>query len=486
MSFYQKLVRNVLYPLDRWRSGDSQELQYLREFERTQYVPPAELRELQLRRLKLLLEHAYGQCPFYRRQFDTAGVAPCDLRSLDDLQALPILEKRHIQEHRDEIVAANWPRGDLLRNQTGGSTGTPISFFVSRDRFCSRAAATWRHNRWAGYDIGDRSAAIWGAARDIPQNALLKQRVRNVLIDRQMILDTGHLTESKIQSFHAALKRFRPKTIIAYANSVALMARYLKSRQLPAYQPYSIIATSEVLEPSARALIEEVFGCRVFNRYGCREVSVVASECAQHNGLHVMAEGLYVETVRGDGTADPGTRKIEPLVPGCPAGQMGAVLVTDLLNLAMPLIRYKIGDMATYEPAPCACGRALPRLARLEGRVTDFLVGLDGRLVSGVFLATYLVAARPSLGQVQLWQDSAGQVLHKICTHDGKPISPADLQFLEKETRRYLGPDTKVEHEFVAALPPEPSGKFLFCRSSAACDFVDLRSRDETIAKAHA
>ncbi len=484
MSLYQKLVRNVLYPLDRWRSGDSRELQYLREFEGTQYLPPAELRELQLRRLKLLLEHAFAQCPFYRRQFAAAGVNPRDVRSLDDLQSLPVLEKRHIQEHRDEMVAADWPRGDLLRNQTGGSTGTPISFFVSRQRFCSRAAATWRHNRWAGYDIGDRSAAIWGAAQDIPQTTLLKQQVRNVLIDRQMVLDTGHLTESTIQVFHAALKRFRPKTIIAYANSVALMARYLKSRRLPAYQPYSIIATSEVLEPSSRALIEEVFGCRVFNRYGCREVSVVASECSQHNGLHVMAEGLYLETVRGEGAADPGTRKIQPGHPGT-AGQMGAVLVTDLLNLAMPLIRYKIGDMATFETAPCACGRGLPRLARLEGRVTDFLVGSDGRLVSGVFLATYLVAARPSLGQVQLWQDSAGQVLHKICTTDGMPLSSVDLQFLERETKRYLGPDTKVEHEFVAELRPEPSGKFLFCRSSAACDFVDLHGQEE-IAKTHA
>ena len=260
-----------------------------------------------------------------------------------------------------------------------------------------------RHRR----PVGGRYGA---QAQDIPQTTLFKQQVRNVLIDRQMVLDTGHLTESKIQVFHAALKRFRPKTIIAYANSVALMARYLKSRRLPAYQPYSIIATSEVLEPSSRALIEEVFGCRVFNRYGCREVSVVASECSQHNGLHVMAEGLYLETVgaaRGPPTRAPGN-----IHAGAPGHRRpnGRVPVTDLLNLAMPLIRYKIGDMATFETAPCPCGRGLPRLARLEGRVTDFLVGSDGRLVSGVFLATYLVAARPSLGQVQLWQDSAGQV----------------------------------------------------------------------------
>ncbi len=459
MSFYQRIVCNVLYPLDRRRSGDGAELGYLREFERTQYLPAAELQELQLRRIKAIVRHAYEQCPFYRRQFDAAGVAPGDVKSLEDLHALPILEKRHLQEHRDAMVAANWPREDLIPNRTGGSTGTPISFFVSRDRFCSRAAATWRHNRWADYDIGVRSATLWGAARDIPINTW-KKRLRNLLIDRQISLDTGYITESALQSFHAELKRFRPKVIVSYANSVALLARYLESRHIPAYQPQSIITTAEVLDPSARTLLEKTFGCRVFNRYGCREVSVIASECSEHHGMHVMAEGLYLELVCGDRPARH--------------NEMGAVLVTDLMNLAMPLIRYRIGDMAVAEEGPCTCGRGLPRLKQLAGRVTDFLVGTDGRLVSGAVLTVAVVAKRPSLGQVQIWQDVPGRVLFKIHSHDGRPTDSADLQYLETETKRYLGDNTKVEYEFVEELPCEPSGKYLFCRSAAASDFVDL------------
>ncbi len=459
MSLYQRTVRNVLYPLDRWRSGDGAELRYLREFERTQFFSAEELQQLQLTRLQRLLAHAYRQCPFYRRQFDAAGVGPGDVRTLADLRMLPVVEKRHIQEHRDAMAAANWPRADLLPNLTGGSTGAPLSFFVSRDRFCSRAAATWRHNRWAGFDIGTRSAFLWGAARDVPPHAW-KQRLRNLLIDRQIALDTGYITESKLQAFHAALKRFRPEIIVAYANSVALLARFLKSRPEPAYRPRSIIATAEVLDASTRALIEEVFGCRVFNRYGCREVSVIASECAQHDGLHLMAEGLYVEVVRGSRAAQP--------------GEVGAVLVTDLLNLAMPLIRYRIGDMAAVEDRDCACGRGLPRLRGVEGRVTDFLVGSDGRLVSGAALTVCVVAKCPALGQVQLWQDAPGRVLYKIRTNDGRPSSQADLQFLETETRGFLGDDAKVEFEFVDDLPCEASGKYLFSRSTAACDFMDL------------
>jgi phenylacetate-CoA ligase len=457
MSLYQRFVGSVLHPLDRWRTGDAAELRYLREFERTQFLPPEEIRALVLERLQRLLGHAYEQCPFYRNRLDRSGFVPHDLRSLDDLSAVPILEKGDIQRHRDEMVATDWPRADLIENQTGGSTGTPVSFYLSNQRRRSRAAATLRHNRWAGWNVGDKIAVIWGAPRDVPQGTW-KARLRNALITRSIWLDAAHVTEFKLKQFQAAMRRFRPKHVLAYATPLVLFARYLKERELPVHRPESIVVSAEVLEPSDRALVEQVFGCPVFNRYGCREVSVIASECEQHDGLHVMAEGLYVEVVEGDRPAEP--------------GELGEVLVTDLLNFAMPLVRYRIGDMAVYDPTPCPCGRGLPRLKSVEGRVTDFVVGSDGRLVSGVFLNTYVVARRPALGQVQLRQDVPGQVLYKIAADGRRDISPSDLKFLQTETKRYVGSDTKVEYELVERLRPEPSGKYLFCRSSVACDFL--------------
>ncbi len=457
MSFYQRIVRDVIYPLDRWRSGEKAEVRYLREFERTQFLPEDELHALSLERLRRVVAHSYEHCPFYRGRLDAVGFVPADLNSVEDLAVVPTLEKRDIQRRRDDMVARDWPRNDLIPNKTGGSSGTPISFFLDHDRKCSRAAATWRHNRWAGWDIGDKVAVIWGALADAEEDTW-KTRLRNRLITRSLWLNTACITEDKLRAFHAAMKRFRPKHILAYAKSLVLVARYLKEHQLTAYQPQSIVTSAEVLEPSERVLIEEVFGCPVFNRYGCREVSVIASECPEHNGLHVMAEGLLVEVVHGNRPARP--------------GELGEILVTDLLNLAMPLIRYRIGDMAIQANDNCACGRTLPRLKNVAGRVTDFLVGSDGRLVSGAFLTVGVVAKRPMLGQVQLWQDTPGQVLFKIAPGDGRSVSSDDLDFLRKESKRYLGGDTKIEYELVDELSAEPSGKFLFCRSSAACDFV--------------
>lgn len=458
MSLYQKLVAKYLYPWDRLRSGDGAEIRYLRKYEASQYESPRWHEEQTIEAARRLIAHAFQECPYYRERFLEKDIDPAKIRTLDDFTRLPILEKRDIQLHRDEMVAKSWPRNDLKQNQTGGSTGTPISFYLSRDRQWSQAGATWRHNRWAGYDYGEKVAFVWGAPRDVPLNSW-KRRMRNVLLDRSLYLDTANITEEKLHSFHEALKKFRPKVIQAYARSLTLLARYIQSKAYLAYHPQTIITSAESLDSADRILLEKVFGCPVFNRYGCREFAVVASECSEHQGLHLMAEGLYVEVVRGN-------RPVQH-------GEMGELLVTDLLNFAMPMIRYRIGDMGTLDHSSCPCGRGLPRLRNVEGRITDFVVGTDGRLVSGVFLATYVVAHRPSLGQVQLWQNKRGEVLYKIARHNGKPLDKNDRDYLTNETRKYLGGDMKIEYENVDELKSEPSGKFIFCRSNIVHDFLN-------------
>lgn len=460
---YRTLVKNVFVPLALARHGELAQLRYLREFERTQWLSADELRALQWRRLHALLRHAYENCPYYAARFRRVGVHPDELRDLDDLRVLPVLEKADIQREGAALLARNVPEGARIANQTGGSTGTPIRFHLSRDRKCSRAAATWRHNRWAGWDIGDRAAVLWGAPADRPADTL-RSRLRRWLLAEPTWLDTGCLTEQSLRHFVTTLQRQRPTALLAYARAAVLFAQFLRDRNLRVPAPRGIVTSAEVLEEADRRLIEEAFGAPVFNRYGCREVSVIASECPAHAGLHVMAEGLVVEIETPRGPAKP--------------GQMGSILVTDLLNTAMPLIRYRIGDLGTWAVGACACGRNLPRLARVSGRVTDFLVGTDDQLVSGVFLATYVVAQRPSLGQVQIRQDEPGAVLYRIVP--GGAFDPvADLDYLTQTTRRYLGANLQVQVERVESLPSEASGKFLFSRSSVSPAFLNVFPRKE-------
>jgi phenylacetate-CoA ligase len=212
-----------------------------------------------------------------------------------------------------------------------------------------------------------------------------------------------------------------------------------------------------MLEDEGRDVIERVFGCRVFNRYGCREVSVIASECSAHSGLHVMAEGLFVEIETSTGPARP--------------GEVGSILITDLLNLAMPLIRYRVGDMGAWARGDCPCGRNLPRLERLAGRVTDFLVGSDGQLVSGAALTINLVAKRPSLGQVQIRQSRAGEAVFRVVPGPGFD-EQADADFLRRAARQYLGQAAMVTLEVVDEVPATLSGKYLFSQSSVPLELL--------------
>ncbi len=453
--WYQVFAKHVVLPLILWRGGELARLRYLREFERTQFLSAEEIRELQYQRLKKMLHHAYQQCPYYRQRFNEVGLHPSDISKLEDLSNLPSLEKSDIQKHQAEMIAGNWPKNDLIRDQTGGSTGQPISFVMNKQRYESRVAAAWRHDAWAGLEVGNRTAYVWGAARDIPSNNW-KSRLRGRLLGGQLWLDTAYITEEKMLEFDAALKAFRPRSIVAYANGISILARFFRAQGITPFQPHSIITSAEVLTPENRELVKNVFGCPVFNRYGSREVSVIASECKSHDGLLTMAEGLYVEIVKNGQSVS--------------AGETGEILITDLLNYGMPMIRYRIGDMGSWVDGPDGSGRNLPRLKTVEGRVTDFVVGSDGRLVSGVFLATYVVANRPSLGSVQLRQDTPGVLLYRIMRGSDFRESE-DLEYLQVATREYLGRDAIAEFEYVDELPTLPSGKLLFCRSEIQPDY---------------
>ncbi len=380
------------------------------------------------------------------------GFEPANFRELADLVQLPILTKNDIQQCRDQLVSSEFQHSDLIKNQTGGSTGEPISFFLDRDRLCARHAATWRHNQWAGLDEGDRLALVWGgSAGSTHARGNGTRFAPSYWVNRCTWIPPTFL-RYRFREFNDQLKRFRPKVIQAYARSLALFARYLKDHGIQAYSPKSIITSAETLTDEDRQLIESVFSAPVFNRYGCREFSVVASECEQHDGLHIMAEGLYVEV----------------LVDGRPAadGELGKIVVTDLLNRGMPLIRYEIGDMGALDHSPCPCGRGLPRLRRLEGRVTDFLMGTDGRLVSGVFLATYLIAECPQLGRIQIVQNEKDLVQFVIDGDASVPINPELSMFLIEQGKKYLGDEMQISVQREPICVQLASGKVRYCRSS--------------------
>jgi phenylacetate-CoA ligase len=443
--WYQPVVKHVVFPLHAMREGNGI-LGLLRELERTQYLEPAELADLQLRRLRRLLVHARDHCPFYRDRFAEAGLDVERVQAPADLRVLPLLTKQEIQTHHQRMRADNIPPSQMVADLTGGSTGEPLRFWRDRARTYSRDAAALRHDRWTGWDIGEKTAYIWGHRRDLGAPDTFKLRWRNRLLDRRLVLDSSSLSRRTFDGFRRALLRSDPAIYIGYANSLYLYVRYLEETGGDYHRPRAVITSAEMLAPERRAVIERVLGCRVFDRYGSRETSVIASECEQHTGLHICAEALLLEFVRQG----------EPVAPGEP----GLVVITDLLNLGMPLIRYRIEDVAVPAAERCPCGRGLPLLGMTAGRVTDFLVTSEGTIVSGASLTIFLIAKAPGVKQAQIVQERVDEITLRVVK--GPEFGEQTLQFFATEIPRFFGQRVRYELEFVDAIPPDRSGKHRF------------------------
>ena len=442
------LIRRVLYPL--WTlKNRSSHLHYLAELEKSQYWSTEKLVDQQWTLFKAMVTHAFETCPYYRQKFREAGIAPSDLRSSEDIDSIPTITKEEIQEHRNEMVSTKYSRESLIGDMTGGSTGSPMQFYYDKDRLDSRVGATLRHNRWAGWEVGNKAAILWGAPQDTKVTSKLKDRIRNWVQERRLILDASALSEAAMADFARELIRYRPTVLQAYSNTLGLFARYIQAQRIEGIRPRGIICSAEVLTEDNRRLIEETFGCSVFNRYGCREFAVIASECDAHQGLHINAENLLVEAVNN------GRSCID---------EDGEIVITDLRNLAMPMIRYRIRDVGRVKRASCSCGRGLPLMQLAGGRVTDFLVATNGNKVSGIVIATYVITNLPGIRQIQFVQNELGSLtINLVKAPDWTATNMTELM---ARIRRYLGDDIRLKTEFKDHIPLQQSGKYQFSIST--------------------
>ncbi len=435
-------IRTCVFPLVD-REGPSRP-RLFRDLLRTQWLTPEEVARSQRTRLAMLLSHAIATVPYYRDTYRClrAPVASEDLRTV--LDRLPILTKKEIQSHGKALRSTAVPAEHVRTAKTGGSTGTSLTVHFDIDCEAHRVAAAWRSDGWASWQLGDLRGAVWGSP-SLPGTR--REHVRAWLYDRTFYLDTMHLSPEAMAAFYATYQRRKPRVLFGHSHSLYILARYLEGSGLRPTPPAGIISTSMMLMQPERETIERVFTAKVFNRYGCEEVGLIAAECDRHQGLHVNAEHVIVEILDDRGKA---------VLPGV----SGRVVVTDLINRAMPLIRYEVGDLAVWGKAKCPCGRALPLISHLVGRTADFLIRVDGGLVAGVSLIEKTLTALPGLLQMQLEQN-------ELRTIDVRVVTNADFdQGTETRLRQELfaafGPDTTFRVQRVEAIVPTGRGKYRF------------------------
>jgi phenylacetate-CoA ligase len=343
---------------------------------------------------------------------------------------------------------------ELHRKTTSGSTGISVEVFVDEPAQQFKRACVLRSDEWAGWRLGEPVACIWGNPEYLKRG--WRGRLRNLLLERARYLDTLRMDVAAMRHFAEDLRRRPPSLLFGHAHSLYLFAEFLRANGGAGFRPKGIISTAMVLHSWERSAIEEVFGTPVTNRYGCEELSLIACECERHEGLHVNAEGVYVEVLRADGSP-------------CAPGEIGAVVVTDLVNRAMPLLRYQVGDMAAFSERQCSCDRGLPLMERIEGRVADYVVTPAGELVSGISLTENFAMLVPGLAQLQIVQEAVDHFVFRLVRGpDWVPTSEARLAALVDER---FGPGVSHTCEFVERIPQESSGKYRFCISKVPNPF---------------
>jgi phenylacetate-CoA ligase len=425
-----------------------------------QHLGADEARERQSKRLERLLLHSWRHVPYYREVLRESGVVREGNVDLMRFDQIPLLDKDTLSTESNRLRSDDLKDRDWFFETSGGSTGTPVRFIQDRTTANWGRAIKARFNAWSGYRYGESRIRLWGSERDIFQGQeTVKTRVGR-WVRNETFLNAFRMTPDDMERFVDEINRVRPVQILAYVESIYELAVFIRQTGRSVHSPRSIMTSAGKLHADMRESIETVFGAPCFDRYGSREVGDIACECDSHDGLHVSIPTHYVEVLHSDGT--PASK-----------GETGEVVVTLLTNHAMPLIRYRIGDMAVQgnDFGVCACGCAWPKLQEVTGRVSDTFTTANGARVHGEYF-THLFYFRDWVRTFQVVQESPAYVRVRIVPHqdvpdpDRKSVLKAayqdDFRDIRSKIQTVMGEECRVEFILEEEIPPSSSGKYRY------------------------
>lgn len=446
MDLYGSLLSRALFPAYEAMRGRPT-VPLLRYLEGTQTWSLDALRDLQHGFLRRLIRHAYLNTKHYRDVLDERGLDPIDIQTVEDLRHLPLLDRETVRLTLDDRTAATpqW----VIKKSTSGTTGQPVVVKYNAESRHWRDATRWRAYGWAGYRLGMRAMHYWGFGP--PADSWLKRG--KIALDRKLKRDlyvdcTPRGDEALLDAVDH-IRNYRPEVMVAYSSGAAALAKFVLDRNLRDWSPFPVLLGAERLWPQDRETIEAAFG-PAFETYGCREVMLISSECEAHEGMHTSMETMVVELLVRE--ADGSVRSARP-------GETGEVAITDLHNLACPMIRYVTGDMAVArEEKACSCGRSMPRIGPIEGRVTETLRDGRGRPVGGLVFNILFGVMDHVARKFQVVQKLDGRVIMKVVPN-GTPRLPDNARHaIDEFARKYL-PDAPFELEYVDDIPLTAAGK---------------------------
>jgi phenylacetate-CoA ligase len=454
---YGQLLAKALFPAFEAARGRPK-VPLLRYLDETSHWSGGELRDLQTGLLRRLLRHACRHTAYYRRILDERGLRPEDFCSPTDIQKLPLLDRATLRATMLERTA-NAPPAAVIRKVTSGSSGQPVEVLYNAESRHWRDAIRWRGYGWGGYHIGMRALHYWGFVPQAGSTWWKRQKTQvDRLFKRDQYLDCTPRGAAALQGVVDHIRRYKPQVIVAYASGAGALARFINDRGLRDWpDTIPVLTGAEGLLPHDRSEIVRAFG-DAFDTYGCREVMLMASECEGHAGLHTSMENLIVELI---------VREPDGTVRSARPGETGEVVITDLHNLACPMIRYVNGDLAVAgADERCRCGRGLSRIGQIQGRITETMYDGQGNAVGGLVFNILFSTIGHVARSFQVHQRPDGHVVFKVVPYQAGSLPTREEQLLRQHAERYL-PGAPFSIEIVDNIPLSPAGK----RRVVVCEY---------------
>jgi len=394
--------------------------------------------ETRNKKLRRLVRYCYENVKYYREAFDQANVTPADIHSTADIYKLPFLTKKQLRGRLWDFLPKQI--GPCRISRTSGSTGVPVCIFSDANSRMHNAAAIIKYRKAVGI-------ALFGSAIITP----LKNEAEKTKKPAWTYFHGVHKTyyvnpylESQ-EHFDYASKLFKKKAdaaLIGITPAIIKLAYQINDGKVSGFRPKAIITSGQSLSDKNRDVIERVFSTKVTDVYACSEGGEVAWQCRASGFYHINEDNCIVEILKDDKSVK--------------SGEVGEVAITNLNRFAMPILRYKIGDLAIATDHQCICGRKLAMLERIVGRTGEDIICPDGKVLLWNQLKGFMNISQ--VRQFQIVQNNDGDLTVKYV-----PAEDADIRDISKLIKSrfepLVGNSVKFNIEEVTTINPTKSGK---------------------------
>jgi phenylacetate-CoA ligase len=398
---------------------------------------------LRLQKLQALLCHVGNHVPYYRHLFHTLKIKPEECTSLDFLRHIPFLTKETIQRESHNLLSEHIPLNKLKPSRTGGSTGKTIYFYLDKTKQATMVASRLRGNTWVGSSPFVKTAYLWA----LEEEQSFKETIWNwckAKASKSLWLNLWDLDQNNAEHYVAAINSFKPVHLAGYSSGLCMLSFLMQDKGLAFDVPLKAICSADTLSNRMQEIICTKISQEIYNRYGCREVGLIAMSC-EHGTLHLNEDNLIVEIL---------DEKNRPVIPG----QAGRVVLTDLHNYSMPFIRYEIEDLAIPEHTLCPCGRTFSSLQSVQGRSAEVLVDVNGDYINYSH-PILLLEEFPQIEQFQIHQYQDKSLDIKITLRPGKTWEAQAEKSAREKLSQIMKGDVPISFFHTDTIPLSSSGK---------------------------